>query len=172
MRFRIALFLFPETDSYGKEDGLVVKDLDAEDIVSVSSPLSNFLCGLKQTTNAFVLFFPVSKTMILPAGKTWSGLDPILFSFFFFSSSQICSVLTALIFFGFILIVLWRRCLIELQKNNGTSFRVIFIEFLRKADNPKVLWIIELVPCAEHPWKSWTSRFLEVCASLPSDCTD
>lgn len=92
--------------------------------------------------------------------------------FFFFSSSQICSVLTALIFFGFILIVLWRRCLIELQKNNGTSFRGIFIEFLRKADNPKVLWIIELVPCAEHPWKSWTSRFLEVCASLPSDCTD
>lgn len=70
MRFRIALFLFPETDSYGKEDGLVVKDLDAEDIASVSSPLSNFLCGLKQTTNAFVLFFPVSKTMILPAGKT------------------------------------------------------------------------------------------------------
>lgn len=29
--FRITLFLFPKTDSYEKEDGLVVKDLDAED---------------------------------------------------------------------------------------------------------------------------------------------
>lgn len=69
MGFRITLFLFPKTDSYEKEDGLVVKDLDAEDTVSVSSPLSGFLCGLKQTINAFVFFFSVSKRMIILAGK-------------------------------------------------------------------------------------------------------
>lgn len=67
--FRITLFLFPKTDSYEKEDGLVVKDLDAEDTVSVSNSLSGFLCGLRQTINAFVFFFSVSKMMIILAGK-------------------------------------------------------------------------------------------------------
>lgn len=47
----------------------MVKDLDAEDMVSVSSPLSGFLCGLKEAINAFVFFFSVSKMMIILAGK-------------------------------------------------------------------------------------------------------
>lgn len=67
--FRITLFLFPKTDSYEKEDGLVVKDLDPKDMVSVFGSLSGFLCGLKQAINAFVFFFSVSEMMIILAGK-------------------------------------------------------------------------------------------------------
>lgn len=47
----------------------MVKDLDAKDMVSVFSPLSGFLCGLKQVINAFVFFFSVSEMMIILAGK-------------------------------------------------------------------------------------------------------